>query len=162
MHLRQTGRVPASLWWLFALIAPFAYAVVMGRRHRGFTRQPCLVVGARPGAVRLPSEGRGRTCGSQAGSLVHIPFAVLLCGAIGVIVAAADGPWWLVLPAVALDFLEGRVLWVIAGESARTRRAVRLLFRIAVAKFAAYGAGVVALVWAAWKLLLTWPFGSFA
>ena len=138
---------------MFALIAPLVYAVVMGRRHRGFRRQPCLVLARDAALFGSRLEDAGGPAAARTGTLVDIPFALLLCGALGVIIAAADGPWWLVLPAVALDFLEGRALWVIAGEPAPTRRAVRLLFGIAVAKFAAYGAaGGVALVWAAWKL----------
>ncbi len=135
------------------MIAPTTYAAVVGRRHRGFTRQPCLVLSRDPALFRSRLADAGGPAAVRNGVLVDLPFAALLCGATGVIVAAADGPWWLVLPAAALDVLEGLALWVIAGKPEPTRRAVHLLFGIAVAKFVAYGASLIALVWAARTML---------
>lgn len=131
---------------------------VIGRRLRGFTRQPCLVLARDPAVFRTRLAKAGGPKAVRTGVWVDVLFALLLCGTFGAIIAVADSPWWLLtLPALALalDLGEGRALWVIAGRSVPTQRAVRLLFWIAVVKFVAYGASLIVSVCAARVLLST-------
>lgn len=67
-------------------------------------------------------------------------------------IAAADGPWWLVLPSALLDFGEGLALWVILRKPTPTGAALHLLFGLAVAKLIAYGASWIAMARAMFEL----------
>lgn len=138
--------------WLLTSIVPFAYAAVVAKRHSGFSGQPCLVLSRDPATFASRLGDAGGPTAVKSGVLFDIPFAALLGGAFGVIIAAAGGPWWVVLPAVALDFLEGRMLWGLCGAPAHSARSVQVLFGIAVAKFAIYGLSLIATGWAAWML----------
>jgi len=77
--------------------------------------------------------------------LIDLGFAALLNGTVGVVIAAADGPWWLVLSSALLDFGEGLAMWVILRRPTPTAAALHLLFGLAFAKFIAYGASWIAL-----------------
>jgi hypothetical protein len=134
-------------WW--TLIVPFTYAGVMAWRHPGFRKQPHVVLSRDPDSFASRQKSAGGAGAIRTGVLVDVPFALLLCGAIGFLIATFDGAWWLVLPPAALDLLEGLVLWMVVGDEPPTRRGVQTVLGVAVAKFVAYGVAVATLASAA-------------
>jgi len=145
--------VTSSPWWLTALFAPAVYFFAVKDRFPGFTKQPGLVLARNPERFDSRLADAGDADAARAGVLVDVGFAALLGGAAGVVIAAAGGPCWVVLPAFVLDLIEGLALWVIVGRTTHARGAVRTLFGIAVLKFLAYGASWVVLAYAVCHLL---------
>ena len=143
----------SSPWWLTALFAPAVYFFAVKDRFPGFTKQPGLVLARNPERFDSRLADAGDADAARAGVLVDVGFAALLGGAAGVVIAAAGGPCWVVLPAFVLDLIEGLALWVIVGRTTHARGAVRTLFGIAVLKFLAYGASWVVLAYAVCHLL---------
>ncbi|WP_110241143.1 hypothetical protein [Nocardioides gilvus] len=140
-----------SNWWLATLLAPATYFVVVGTRFDGFIGQPALVFARDPSTfVRLLAEVGGASA-ARDGVLVDLGFMALLVGALGLCLDKAGGRWTLVLPALALDLLEGLILWVVAGASAPSSTALVVLFGIAVAKLLAYAAGIALVIRAIFK-----------
>lgn len=135
-----------SKWWLSTLLAPALYFVLVGTRFDGFTGQPGLVFARDPSTFARLLADVGGASAARDGVLVDLGFMALLAGALGLCLAKASGPWVLVLPALGLDFLEGTVLWVIAGDQDPSSAGLAALLALAVAKLLAYAAAVVLLV----------------
>ena len=135
-----------SRWWLVTLVMPALYFVLVGTRFDGFTGQPALVFARDPSTFTRLLADVGGASAVRDGVLVDLGFMALLAGALGLCLAKAGGPWVLVLPALGLDFVEGMVLWVIAGDQDPSSSGLAVLLALGVAKLLAYAVAVAVLL----------------